>query len=582
MKQRRALSTALKRRTAVALAVVTISIMLGAASRGEPFMRISSLRLAFVRTPPADSRAPFAPFAWSGAIGARYQCSLDNRDPRGCTSPTGFLLLEAGRHVFSVSDGSVTIRYTWTVMGATPARLGSRVEVARLAPVGVHSSANPTRTAGGPWYSVQQLPGHDALALDVDENGDVVGLAHDGSYNYRGIVWRNGQARAVGSSAKIESIANQNLLAGTADLSSDSAHATLYRNGNSVDLGTLGGMFSRGTGVSPNGTVVGHSRTGGERDAVRAFIWKNGAMSDLFANTTSSTTWSPDDFSYANAINSRDQVVGTAYPLGAFFAHPYLRTPHRNRRPTVVDLAPGVVEGEALGIDDAGDIVGDVSADSVRAFVWKNGALSLLDPVDPAGGSIALGVNASGEVVGVQSDRTGGIAATLWHNGQAVVLDHLLTANSSASDGLAYADAINERGQIVALGSPWAGELKSFLLTPLTKVTALAIASSATSGTTVKASVQIDRAAPPGGVTVDLLAAPGGTKISSLPAWVTIPSGATRRAVSVALPRVKVRTRIRLLATLYGSTVQAAIIIAPQSASTRLRPWECPGLGSRC
>jgi hypothetical protein len=45
---------------------------------------------------------------------------------------------------------------------------------------------------------------------------------------------------------------------------------------------------------------------------------------------------------------------------------------------------------------------------------------------------------------------------------------------------------------------------------------------------------------------------------------------------------VKVRTRIRLLATLYGSTVQAAIIIAPQSASTRLRPWECPGLGSRC
>jgi len=90
------------------------------------------------------------------------------------------------------------------------------------------------------------------------------------------------------------------------------AHAAVWRDGIMTDLGGLPGVSVPGSGpndINAKGVVVGIAFTGGvyqplglpEFDAV---VWKNDKIIDLgtFGGT----------FSYASAINSRDQVVGFA------------------------------------------------------------------------------------------------------------------------------------------------------------------------------------------------------------------------------------------------------------------------------
>src|SRR5581483_206476 len=96
-------------------------------------------------------------------------------------------------------------------------------------------------------------------------------------------------------------------------------HALLWQNGVPIDLGNLGGSaWHTPMDINSRGDVVGFSDLPGDQNGANpnfhAFLWmRSGGMRDL-------GTLPGDAISEALGINSRGQVVGVSY--GAGFTHP--------------------------------------------------------------------------------------------------------------------------------------------------------------------------------------------------------------------------------------------------------------------
>jgi probable HAF family extracellular repeat protein len=80
------------------------------------------------------------------------------------------------------------------------------------------------------------------------------------------------------------------------------------------DLGTLGGSNSTATAVNNAGIIVGNSLLAGD-SAGHAFIYQNGAMSDLNTLTPAGSGWVLEN---ATSINNFGQIVGTGTLNGSF------------------------------------------------------------------------------------------------------------------------------------------------------------------------------------------------------------------------------------------------------------------------
>jgi probable HAF family extracellular repeat protein len=173
-----------------------------------------------------------------------------------------------------------------------------------------------------------------------------------------------------------------------------------------IDLGTLGDGYtiSEAQAVNDRGQVAGDSIPAG-LGPEHAFLWEHGRMRDL--GTLGGTT------SVAQAINEAGQVAGNSAPAPAEFNHAFLWS--RGRR---IDL--GTLGGEfssSTGINERGAVVGqaNTAAGSMRAFVWRHGAMTNLG-VLAAGenGSRANDINECGWVVGASDAAGGEFHAVLW------------------------------------------------------------------------------------------------------------------------------------------------------------------------
>jgi probable HAF family extracellular repeat protein len=92
------------------------------------------------------------------------------------------------------------------------------------------------------------------------------------------------------------------------------AAAQADRHYNVVDLGTLGGIFSAGFGISPTGQVVGASYTSGDTD-FHAFIF-DGVLHDLGALGKSSGA--------LINVNGKGQAAGRTWSSGSADSHAIL------------------------------------------------------------------------------------------------------------------------------------------------------------------------------------------------------------------------------------------------------------------
>jgi probable HAF family extracellular repeat protein len=233
-------------------------------------------------------------------------------------------------------------------------------------------------------------------------------------------------------------------------------HAVLWKDGEIIDLGTLGGYESNAVSVNNEGQVVGFSTINATPDPfsfigapTHTFIWKNGVMQDL------GTLGGPDSFPSAGGINERNGLVaGGSYinstpnsVTDACGQNVPTMDPFLWRNGKMLDLGTlGGTCGFAVVANNRGQVVGlsDLAGDlEIHPFLWDRGTLTDLGTFGGDYGQ-PFWINDEGDVVGI-ANYPGNL---MWHGflwRQGVMTD----LGTVAGDTCSEAESINSEGQVV-------------------------------------------------------------------------------------------------------------------------------------
>lgn len=181
---------------------------------------------------------------------------------------------------------------------------------------------------GGGVTELGTLGGAQSLGSGINDRGQVAGVSQTASGEWHAFLWRDGEMVDLGTLGGPLSLVGNGMgplgaalgspdgaalndrgdVAGTSETASGEEHAFLWRDGEMTDLGTLGGANSRAVAMNNRGQVVGYSETAsGEQ---HAFLWQDGRMVDIGA-------LAGEGMSVARAINDRGQIVGYVKAPGA-------------------------------------------------------------------------------------------------------------------------------------------------------------------------------------------------------------------------------------------------------------------------
>jgi probable HAF family extracellular repeat protein len=168
----------------------------------------------------------------------------------------------------------------------------------------------------------------NSYGYGINSSGHVTGTAYNESYStahaffYDGVTTTDlGSLGGVGCSPL--ALNDQDTLVGYVSISSTSDHAFRYTSGTATDLGTLGGHYSYALAINNSNTIVGGSFSDSKDSIYHAFIWANGAMTDL--NTLLDQTGAGWTLIEARAINDAGQIAGVGNFGGA--NHAFRLTP---------------------------------------------------------------------------------------------------------------------------------------------------------------------------------------------------------------------------------------------------------------
>ena len=279
-----------------------------------------------------------------------------------------------------------------------------------------------------------------------------------------------------GTFSRAFSVNNKAWVAGIATLPNDTTtHAFLWRRGVMIDLRTLGGPNSgaffplneRGeiTGVSDTSTPdpLGENFCSfGTPFICLPFLWHHGAMTPL-------PTLGGNN-GQANEVNNRGQVVGLAENTTS---DPTCPATDLQVKPVVWEKGkvqelptfPGDLDGFANAINDKGQAVGASGScflvfgtDDAHALLWQNGTATDLGNLGGTMNNVPFDINNQGQVVG-GSDLPGDTTshAFLWQNGVMTDLGTL------PGDVLSAGEGINEKGQVVGTSFDASGNARAFL-----------------------------------------------------------------------------------------------------------------------
>ncbi len=229
--------------------------------------------------------------------------------------------------------------------------------------------------------------------------------------------------------------------------------AIVWRHSKVVSLGSLPNLGDAvATAINSRGQIVGNSSSASVMEfqdtptgVTHAFLWDQGKMTDLGEGA-------------AAAISDAGQIVGTLSFTEAR-SNGYTSATHaalwdRGKRRDLGSL-PEWTFSAATAINAQGAVVGDcyngMEQEPSEAFLWRAGRMRDLGP----GRALAI---AGGQIVGVSGGR-----AVLWQRGGLCDLNSCL--RGAPGWVLTSADGINDRGQIVGVGTRH-GQSRAFLLTP--------------------------------------------------------------------------------------------------------------------
>lgn len=312
--------------------------------------------------------------------------------------------------LLAVSTGSLhAAQYQFYDIGAVPNSLDNSAEAINSFGLIAGWSWNldiinqPAQWSNGTLEYLPVLGGGGSHALGINNQGHTVGDSSG-----RACVWADGGVQSLGflpdyTSSRAQDINEAGQVVGYST-SYPAYAATLWQNGEMIDLGNLGGIDSRASGINDSGQIAGFSTN--SSGSYRAFLYEDGAMSDL--GTLGGVS------SQAEGINNLGQVVGHAYTTAGTL-HACL---WQNGQAIDLGTPQGHTRSKAIAINNLGQIVGYSGTRTYfqdgRPVVWTGGVMQeLLYPSDYIRG-LALDINDSGWIVGMVDLPTGQRHAALW------------------------------------------------------------------------------------------------------------------------------------------------------------------------
>jgi probable HAF family extracellular repeat protein len=327
--------------------------------------------------------------------------------------------------------------------------------------------------------------GDNSFAIWSNNYGWTVGLSNNGQIDPllgipagTGVLWKkDGQIIDLGTLGGNESLAaavndRDQIVGAAANVIPDpfsmfgwgtQTRAFLWQKGAMSDLGTLGGPDAFAIFVNDRGQVAGVAFTNSTPSPVTGiptqdpFLWENGRMKDL--GTLGGT------LGFVNAFNNRGQVAGQSNLIGDLTYHPFLWDGR-----ILKDLGTlGGSFGTATSLNDAGEVSGeaDLAGDEIHhAFFWKDGVMSDLGTISEDPCSVAHFMNASGQVVGTSTNCFGTeLHGFVWQPGGPMIdLNSFVPPDSDlvVTDG----ETINDCGEIAGSGMLPNGDFHAIVLIP--------------------------------------------------------------------------------------------------------------------
>ena len=298
------------------------------------------------------------------------------------------------------------------------------------------------------------------------------------------ILWKDGQMIDLGTLGGFEAAASANNRRGqvagfAANTVPDSfpspiglpgfgtqQRAFLWEKGVMQDLGDLGGPDAAALLINERGQIDGNSYISSAPNpatgvpTVDPFLWENGKMIDLGGFGGTSGG--------AQWLNERGQVVGSSNLPGNVTQHPFLWD-----RGVLTDLGTlGGSFGFANHANDAGEVVGfatNQGDQAVLGFLWKNGVMTNLGTLNGDDCSLAFHINSKGQIVGNSFPCASGpdgpnVHGFLWQNGFMTDLNAFAPPGSGLT--LRLGGIINDRGEIAAFWLLPNGDIHAVLLIP--------------------------------------------------------------------------------------------------------------------
>ncbi len=316
-----------------------------------------------------------------------------------------------------------------------------------------------------------------SVAAGINNVGQIVGnTKRDGEFFHRPFVYANGTMQAMLTPQQEASIQpglinNSGMVAGYTyqPQAQDGGGPFVYAQGSYARLGSGRGAF----GINDDGKTVGNLTTqtyhpdapeGSSPFTYRrsAFLYFNGGMTDLTAEMGAL---------FAYGINAQGDIVGGLADGSAYL--------YRSSQTSRLGTLAGDTHSLALSINATGEIVGISSnQDNIgefdlrfgsspvsgwRAFVVKNGTMTDLNAAGSFTASHAFYINNQGHILG-EANKDGTTFSYLYRNGSFINLNALTELQAAGwSDVRFY--GMNDADQIVGKGVI-GGKVRALLLTP--------------------------------------------------------------------------------------------------------------------